>query len=309
MRVVFRADASTTVGSGHVMRCLTLADALRAGGATCEFVMTEGHGDLIDVVAGTRGYAVHPLHAGAGGGQAADLTAEVSCAGATPDWLVVDQYGLDHTWERRMRQVTQRLMVIDDLANRRHVCDLLLDQNLHDSPSPYEGIVEPGCVTLLGPTYALLRPEFQEARRTLSRDDRPARRLLVSFGGSDPTGETIEVLRQLIAQPVALHVDVVIGAAMADRAVVEELADALPDTTVHVQVSTMARLMAAADLCVGAGGSTMWERCCLGLPTLMVAIIAATTLSVPLPSTNAIPFLAMSRRLSGRASAARSAPA
>jgi len=278
VRIGFRVDASVAIGSGHVMRCLTLAERLSGVGATCEFVMTEGPGDLIELVADQHGHLVHRLPAAA----APLATMAAATEAANPwrseeeplDWLVVDHYALASAWELGMRGAARRLMVIDDLADRRHDCDLLLDQNLHENTTPYRDLVPADCVTLLGPRYALLRREFSDARLTTSREAGPVERLLITFGGSDPTNETVRALEQLADAGAAgvQHVDVVVGGAAANLAAVTSLAATLPSCRVHVQVSDIATLMSAADLCIGAGGSTMWERCCLGLPTLMVAV-------------------------------------
>ena len=230
MRVAFRADASLAIGSGHVMRCRALAQALQERGAQVEFKDESG----INAV----------------------------------DWLVVDQYSLDAAWESRMRQKAAKILVIDDLADRRHDCDVLLDQNwFPDAERRYAGRVPARCRMLLGPRYALLRPEFSRADKR--QRDGKVHRVLVSMGGMDPGNETSKAIRLLQGRGVA--VDVVVGAANPHR---EEIARrcAQAGFEFHLQPSNMAELMAAADLAIGAGGTTTWERCCLGLPTLQLAI-------------------------------------
>ena len=189
-------------------------------------------------------------------------------------WLIVDHYALDKRWEGQMRPFTGKIMVIDDLADRPHDCDLLLDQNLYKGMERrYEGLVPDHCERLLGPRYALLRPEFAAARRTLRHRDGRVRRILVFFGGSDLSNETakaLEAIRLLNRSDIA--VDVVVGASNAKGDMIREICQRMPNTCFHLQVENMAELMALADLAIGAGGTTTWERCYLGLPTIVLVL-------------------------------------
>ncbi|MGQ9862394.1 MAG: UDP-2,4-diacetamido-2,4,6-trideoxy-beta-L-altropyranose hydrolase [Thiobacillaceae bacterium] len=275
MRIAFRADASITIGSGHVMRCLTLADQMRAGGAETCFVCRACTGHMGEIIS-RHGHAVHwlpdtnpdqsPVEA-----EDAAHTLDLLAKEGRWDWVAVDHYGLAAGWEHTMRAIAARIMVIDDLADRAHDCDLLLDQNLQE-PDRYRGLVPAGCLQLLGPRYALLRPQFAARRQGLRRRDGQVKRVLVFFGGTDPSGETLKALaalRQIGRQD--LCVDVVLGHATPHRASVEAACREMPSCTLHCQVEEMAALVAAADLCIGAGGSASWERCCLGLPAIVLA--------------------------------------
>jgi UDP-2,4-diacetamido-2,4,6-trideoxy-beta-L-altropyranose hydrolase len=277
IKAVFRTDASVEIGSGHLMRCLTLADQLRADGAEAAFICRDLPGAMFGLL-DARGYpnARLELPATVAASQHDDARATLEAvAGLFPggvDWLVVDQYGLDAEWERLLRPVSRKLMVIDDLADRPHDCDLLLDQNYYrDLESRYQGRVPGQCVTLLGPGYVLLRPEFALARQKLRARDGVVRRILVFFGGSDPTNETEKVLEALglLGKP-DLDVDVVVGLANPKRQAIQALCEALPNVSFHCQVPSMAELILDADLGVGAGGAAMWERCYLGLPAITV---------------------------------------
>ena len=274
MRVVVRADASVAIGTGHVMRCLTLAEALRTQGHRAEFICREAEGDLTKFIESEKGFSVHRLPKAGLHEEDARQSAAYLQKNASVDWLVVDHYSLDEAWETQLRPHTKRLMVIDDLADRPHRCDLLLDQNFADDAARYDALAPNHCTKLLGPEYALLRPEFAEARAHLPERHGKPERLLLSFGGSDPTGETVKVLRQLQAADATLelHIDCVVGASHPALDEVKNLVEALPNVRLHTQTRQIAVLMARADLCLGAGGSTLWERCCLGLPTLTVAI-------------------------------------
>jgi UDP-2,4-diacetamido-2,4,6-trideoxy-beta-L-altropyranose hydrolase len=187
---------------------------------------------------------------------------------------VADHYALDEKWEGYLRPYCKKVMVIDDLADRAHDCDLLVDQNFYENlESRYDGLVPSGCKKLLGPKYALLRPEFREARENLRKRDGRVKRIMVFFGGSDPTNETtkaLEAIRMLNRPDIA--VDVVVGAFNPHRKVIEQIASDLPDFACHFKVEDMAALMAGADLAVGAGGTTVWERCALALPSVVTTV-------------------------------------
>lgn len=288
MKIAFRTDASVQIGIGHVMRCLTLAEQLRGKGAECWFICRDHEGNLIAQIT-ERGFQVRVLPKistkkhisdlagmrtawlGAAWQEDAEQTTRV-LQNLVPDWLVVDQYAVDIQWEVLLRPHCRKLMVIDDLADRRHDCDLLLDQNFYfDKDQRYKGLLPDQCVTLLGPEYVLLRNEFSEAQKRLRNRDGSIERILVFFGGTDPTNQTaitINALKEVRRSD--LVTDVVVGGTNANRFEIQELCKDLPNTNFHCNVSNMAELISNADLGIGAGGSAMWERCFLGLPTITV---------------------------------------
>ena len=295
LAVAFRVDASTLIGSGHVMRCLTLADALAEAGARCFFVMRQKPGNLEGAVR-SRGYQVLMLSSGGAEQSANDSENEPphtgwlgvsweadasdtlqALKGIELDWLVVDHYALDHRWESKVVGCCRRLMAIDDLADRKHQCDVLLDQNLGREPHDYDGLVPGHAKRLIGSDYALLRPEFSRAR-ALSVEERKTREpgnILVSMGGVDAANVTGNVLRVLdsIEVVASCRVTVVLGAACPHIDEVIEQAESMRlDTRVVVNASNMAELMSQADLAIGAAGGSAWERCCLGLPSLLVVM-------------------------------------
>lgn len=295
MEVAFRVDASTLIGSGHVMRCLTLAEVLADAGARCYFVMRENSGSLEKVVCG-RGHQVLMLSSGGLGKTTGPPENEPTHAnwlgvswetdasdtvlalrGIELDWLVVDHYALDCRWESQVGECSKRLMVIDDLADRTHHCDLLLDQNLGRETHDYDGLVPGHTKRLIGSDYALLRPEFSRARaRTLEeRQTREPANILVSMGGVDAANVTGNVLRVLdtIEVVASCRVTVVLGAACPHVDEVTEQAESMHlETRVVVNANNMAELMSQADLAIGAAGGSAWERCCLGLPSLLVVM-------------------------------------
>lgn len=273
MRVAVRADASVAIGTGHVMRCLTLARALAGRGAEVSFLSREVPGHCLDLVR-RAGFEAIALPGGEPFDPERDAAETARALRGGCDWLLIDHYGLDHRFEGRLRREVPGIMAVDDLADRRHDCDILLDQNLFDDMyERYQGLTPAECRLFLGPRYALLRDEFIEARRTAAGRGGEVKRLLLFFGGSDPTNETekaLEALGRIGRTDIAA--DVVVGSSnpLGDR--IREICAAMPQTNFLRQVSNMSCLMARADLSLGAGGSTTWERCFLGLPSLLVAV-------------------------------------
>lgn len=279
MNIVIRADASRRLGAGHVTRCLSLAGELGRRGCRVTFICAAYPDNLLAEIR-RQGFDAVAIAAADEAAESwrrdARATREaVLAAGAPVDWLIVDHYGLDAAWEKEMRPYAAKIMVIDDLANRAHRCDLLLDQNYFSAAADrYETLVPPACTKLYGPVYAMLRPEFARLRaRPLDEKSANAARVLVFFGGSDPTNETGKVLEAVAGHrlPPAAY-DVVVGGINPARREIEAKCASLPNVSYYCQTDRIAELMAAADCSIGAGGSSAWERCCLGLPTIVVTI-------------------------------------
>ena len=297
MKFLFRVDASLIIGTGHVMRCLTLAKALAANGAQCCFVCREHPGNLINKIRGS-GFTVSVLPTDATA-RASDQQecivdsnyaswlgvdwvtdaeqTKVGASGTAFDWLIVDHYGLDSRWEKALRPVCSKLMAIDDLASRMHDCDVLLDQNFGRDDGEYRNLVPDACVVLAGPQYALLRAEFASLRNhSLRRRESPQlRNLLITMGGVDKFNATCKVLLALqnCRLPPGLRINVVIGqhAPHLER-VLFLTKQMVQPTELLVGVENMAELMAHSDFVIGAAGSTTWELFCLATPTLIVTV-------------------------------------
>ncbi|WP_235536931.1 UDP-2,4-diacetamido-2,4,6-trideoxy-beta-L-altropyranose hydrolase [Sphingomonas sp. Root241] len=273
------------------MRCLTLADALREDGGRATFLCREHPGHLGEMVR-RRGHSlvmlppepgfawaetpVHSRWLGASGKRDAAQSI-AALGGALPDWLIVDHYALEREWEETLRPYCRRLMIIDDLADRTHDCDLLLDQNLVHDASSYRSLVPAQCRLLLGPEFALLRPQFAatRARAPARPPTSVATRWLISLGGVDKDDVTSRVLRCLreMPLPAETRIDVVMGASAPWTAEVRAVAAEMPwPTHVLADVSDMAGLMEQCDLAIGAAGATSWERCCLGLPAVTLVL-------------------------------------
>ncbi|MDI1293633.1 MAG: UDP-2,4-diacetamido-2,4,6-trideoxy-beta-L-altropyranose hydrolase [Methylobacter sp.] len=286
MKIAFRVDASVQIGSGHFMRCLTLADELTRRGAQIRFV-SRYLPDYLACLLAAKGYELAMLDSAEndavfdelahahwlGCSQAEDAKDAIKAlSDRVWDWLIVDHYALDSRWESRLRQAARKILAIDDIADRPHDCDVLLDQNFYaDMNTRYTGKVPDHCRLLLGPRYALLREEFRQLREQVEPRTGSVHCILVFFGGVDADNYTSLAIQSLIDMGVAdMQVDVVIGAQHPCREAIEA-ACLRPHFTCHVQTNRMAELMAAADLSIGAGGGATWERCCLGLPTIAIS--------------------------------------
>lgn len=299
MKIVFRTDASIDIGTGHVMRCLTLASALRDLGAQCAFICRDHPGNLVDVVR-ERGFETHvlrldepvdaladrviepvPTHAAwlCGSWQADAEQTHAALGQRQVDWLIVDHYGLDAQWESSLHSCCKRLMVLDDIADRSHACDLLLDHNPGRIAAHYSALVPRDCKTLCGAEYALLRREFScmraysMARRVNSR----LSHLLIALGGVDRSNVTADVLNALRGcnLPDGCRITVALGRNAPWAAHIRDIAADMPwPTKALFGVEDMPGLLADSDLAVGAAGVSALERCCMGLPTLTIVLAA-----------------------------------
>lgn len=288
MKVAFRADASLLIGTGHVMRCKTLADELRGRGAEVRFVCREHPGHLIPLLH-DAGYSTASLPApqdssveagrnpedysfwlGVSQRRDAEQTLE-ALSNFNPDWLVADHYGLDATWEMLLRPKVGRIFAIDDLANRFHDCDILLDHNAHeDAEGRYRGKLPAACMGLFGPRYALLRPEFARAKHQLDRKPGSIKRVLVAFSGATTAHDTITTLDTLERLNLSsIDVDVVIGPQYPEIDGVSQRCSRHAGWRLHGGTNQMATLIRNADLAIGAGGTNTWERIYLRLPAFV----------------------------------------
>ena len=267
------------------MRCLTLAEALRVNGAAVQFCCRQLPGALIDLLK-QRKFPITVLPAptksdgfsdsdgyaswlGVSQGEDADQVI-ARLHGKKANWLVVDHYGLDIEWENRLAPYVDAIMVIDDLANREHACNLLLDQN-YTSAERYLNLVPDCCRLILGPSFAMLRPEYSNFRAFQARRSAKVKRIFIYFGGSDSANVSFKAMEALSSRNHKhFLIDLVIGSNNSYRAVLEQQASRRGLTFIHQSRIHLADLMAEADLAIGAGGATTWERLCLGLPSLVV---------------------------------------
>ncbi|WP_417547530.1 UDP-2,4-diacetamido-2,4,6-trideoxy-beta-L-altropyranose hydrolase [Marinobacter segnicrescens] len=318
--MIFRADASVQIGTGHVMRCLTLAEDLRRQGHQCVFICRDHVGHLADLVT-KKAFDLHllrspeqsemlakdepaPPHShwlGVPWQTDAKQTLE-ALSGRNADWLIVDHYALDAKWERQLAEAVGQIMVIDDLADREHYCAVLLDQNVLDGDARqrYEAKVNKECDLLLGPHYALLRPEYELLTKALPERDGNISRVLVFVGGSDPYHLTECYLEALQSKSFKhLFVDVVIGRNHPSPEVVKQLVMSRSNTQLHCGLPSLSAMMVRADLMLGAGGATNWERMCVGLNGVVASVASnQDEINRVLEAQNLIQFLGDAETLS-----------
>ncbi len=280
MRVLIRADASPTIGSGHIARCLTLARVLRKQGTHVAFACRQLPGHRLDSLRaeGFETFALPERYPDEDPQQAiesmlpwqADIAALGQVLESHPafDWIIADHYGLDHHWQTAARRWAPRIAAVDDLATRQYSVDLLLNQNLSGTPEAYASLLTPDCQTLLGPRFALLRDEF--CCPAIEIKPR-ARRVLVNFGGFDAAMQTHHAMLAL-ADFHELEVDFVAGADNPAWEQMQSLVDYRPNWRLHRFVSDFYQMMTEVDLFIGAGGGTSWERAAMGLPTICIAV-------------------------------------
>ena len=326
MQFLIRADASLQIGSGHIMRCLTLAHKLRQHHHRVAFITRAHQGHLADTIR-QQGFdcillplpdhattsaqpqrqpetacnelppsppaPAIPHAAWLATSQAQDIT---DCAphirALAPDWIICDHYALAAAWQTAARALCHsKIMVIDDLHDRTHDADLLLDQNHAHTAADYAPLVPPSCRILTGTRYALLRDEFAQ-HRTISLHQRatpPARQpetalphsqnILINLGGVDKDNHTLAVLQALSAyvsgslKALPIRATIIMGATAPHLASVQRYAATAPyPGQVIANAHNMAELMTQATWAIGAAGSTSWERCALGVPTLLLTI-------------------------------------
>ncbi|ATX76599.1 UDP-2,4-diacetamido-2,4,6-trideoxy-beta-L-altropyranose hydrolase [Reinekea forsetii] len=295
MNIIFRTDASLDIGTGHVMRCLTLAQALRAQGASCRFICRPHEGNLLELIRKrgfeaqalatqvvmqeklTEKYESVPAHAASLGvdwktdaEQTKNLIGDV-----VVDWLIVDHYAIDKNWQLLLENCYHKLMVIDDLGDRDHQADILLDQNAQgkSGEARYKGRTNAECNLLLGPHYALLGLDYPLLANALPERNGEISRVLIFVGGSDPFHLTERYLTALNAPEFRhLYVDVVIGSNHSAPEAVSDLVSRVEHARVYYELPSLSALIIRADLMLGAGGATNWERMCLGLNSVIVSV-------------------------------------
>jgi UDP-2,4-diacetamido-2,4,6-trideoxy-beta-L-altropyranose hydrolase len=285
MDVVFRVDAANHIGSGHVVRCITLAkELLRILDVKVTFFCRDFDGNLISFIS-SHGFKVKVLSYGSEEFQSSDYNSFLRAsydddAKATiellsqnfsrgVDWLIIDHYGIDEKWEELLKPYCHNMMCIDDLNNRKHSCDLILDQNY--TASKKQRYSDSNAQKLIGPKYALLRDEFRLL--DIPEYSERERKILVFFGGVDINNETLKALKGIDSLGFkGTYVDVILGQSNPHIAEIEAYCSDREQFKVYIQISDMAKRMSESRLFVGAGGSTALERACCGLPSIVTAV-------------------------------------
>jgi UDP-2,4-diacetamido-2,4,6-trideoxy-beta-L-altropyranose hydrolase len=268
--VLFRADASKELGVGHVMRCLALADALNDRCWKVIFASRNLQDHLAQTVQKTGELLPIPDQIS----MRSEPDYILGQLSGSVDLLVTDNYEIDMQWHTACRRFTKSIIAIDDLVNRQLDCDVLQNQNPGSSTSAYDGLVPESCNRLVGPSYALLRPQFAHARENMVVREHGINRVLITMGGTDPFQQTAKVLKATgLLGEVDLHLDVVISSDSPDLDDLQKMVGCLPHTvTLHQSVQDMAALMLRADLAIGTSGVTALERCALHLPSVLIVV-------------------------------------
>lgn len=293
MKVIFRVDASCLIGSGHIMRCLTLAEALKLDGHQITFICRQYPGNLI-VLIRQKGFEVKVLEFSDQDGYAKQrfsddyqkwlgisqeedaLDTKEAIENQSVDCLIVDHYGLDYVWEREFKSVAKKIMVIDDLANRQHECQVILDQNYYiNSSHRYDELVPKECLKLLGANYALIRSEFKaikEKRKSLLKFEFHAiKNILVYMGAADPQNITLKVLQVLanIDNISQYKINVMAGVLYPYKEKLIQYCESHTFLNCISQPQNFNELLINADLVIGAGGSSIYERSFILLPSIV----------------------------------------
>lgn len=275
IRVIIRSNASSRLGTGHIKRCLTLASLIRDKlGADILFVCNADVPDILKKEIQGNGFLVHLLSEEdrVSNDIERDAQETILALNGRCDLLIVDHYGLDIHWEQKLRPYTDQILIVDDLANRKHDCDILLDQNLYSNLQyRYDNLVHKNTKKFLGPGYALLQNDFFKLS-SKSNVRKRCEKVLVNFGGSDPTNELAKMLPVVLSE-VGKRLQFILVAGPANP--LKEKLRGMFSSIPHVQFyeeHNMAELLSWADVAIGAGGISMWERCFMGVPAMVISI-------------------------------------
>jgi len=301
-KIFVRVDSGLEIGTGHLMRCLALAEIIKDYGFKICFISKELEGNVYDLIL-KKGFEIKYIANNKNNEEliesdASDVLKIISKEKEKPH-MIVDHYNLDEKWEEIVRKNIKKLIVIDDLANRKHNCDLLLDYNLYENMEKrYSGLLSEQCKLLLGPEYGLLRKEFLYAREN-AFTRKKFHEIMISFGGSDPDNETTKVLIALKKiQFENLRINVIIRNTNPNKNRIKELCSSIKNCFLYNDIENIEEFMLKSDLAIGAGGITTWERCCLGLPSV-VATIADNQIELTetIAKRNCIIYLGNSKKL------------
>ena len=270
--IFIRVDSSTKIGYGHFMRCMALADTLQKN-FEINFITRSLEGSLISDIQ-KKGFGIFQFYSNSEKinekNDAQKTISLIKKHSGSKNILIVDNYQLSKKWETDVKPFVHKLIVIDDLSNRSHNCDLLIDQNLHTKVNGlYKGLIPSNCVKLIGPKFSMIRKEFRMMRKSVKPRTFPIKKILVSFGGSDTKNQTSVALNSIKKMNGKINVDVVVGKANKCKKTLKIFCNKNKHFTYYEQIDNIADLMLSSDLSIGSSGSTTWERCSLGLPAIV----------------------------------------
>ena len=254
------------------MRCMALADTLQKN-FEINFITRSLEGSLISDIQ-KKGFGIFRFYSNSEKinekNDAQKTISLIKKHSGSKNILIVDNYQLSKKWETDVKPFVHKLIVIDDLSNRSHNCDLLIDQNLHTKVNGlYKGLIPSNCIKLIGPKFSMIRKEFRMMRKSVKPRTFPIKKILVSFGGSDIENQTSVALNSIKKMNGKINVDVVVGKANKCKKTLKIFCNKNKHFTYYEQIDNIADLMLSSDLSIGSSGSTTWERCCLGLPAIV----------------------------------------
>lgn len=295
--ILFRCDASNLIGSGHVIRCRTLARQLKnINKNKVVFLCRQQKGDFIQILKEefevielekiskkdflvSKNKNIYESWLGCSQKEdAKNCLATLKHKKYNFDWIILDHYGIDQKWQSEFlngfsNNNKPKIMVIDDLANRSHEANIILNQNLIELKlkNPYQSLVPEYCINLLGPKYALLDSEYSKIHNNI-KERVDFKNVLIYFGAVDPKNFVEKSLRKLLEANIPdLCIDVVISSYSKNYKKIKKISEENNNVKIHISLPTLVDLISKADFSIGAAGSTTWERVCLKLPTLVIA--------------------------------------
>ena len=266
-----RVDSSPEIGIGHMMRCLTLAQELKNNFDKIIFLTQKDSGDFIGTIMKNK---CEVIFIPTTNNDLDIIKNLITAYSENKNFLLIDHYDIDSNFESSLKNIFERIFVIDDLANRKHDCDLLIDQNYYrDLNQRYEKLIQNGTIALLGPKYAIIRAEFRKINKKAIKKNSQIKKILVSFGGSDPTNECKKALDALCSIGNSkFEIVVVAGIYNHKFEQLKKLYEKYSNIKIYRHVNDLSRLMLNSDLFIGAGGTTTWERFYMGLPSIVTII-------------------------------------
>ena len=291
-KYIFRVDSSSIIGSGHVMRCLALAEALDSLGNSCTFISRNLNGNINNLIKDKKFSLIelpnpkkdfkdnkeikHSSWLETSWEHDAEETIEI-LKNMNYDTLIVDHYALWLPWEKKIKDYIKKIFVIDDLGDREHLCDHILDHNLGTGEEKYTGLIPKNCKTMFGTKYALINQRFltyrdySANRKNLS----PSKSLLINFGGGDPKNYITKIIDaiNIYKLPADISIEIILGPINSKDINLDKAIKNIPNKIhLHKYKENMAEFLSNIDLVIGAAGSSSWERCCLGVPTIMFSL-------------------------------------
>ncbi len=285
MYVAFRVDSSLEIGFGHISRCLNLANQLKEHGYKSIFVINSNNNLVTNLIkknnhivknlkikknksyANSRGFKSWLKHSWQD--DAALTIKKIESFSILA--LIVDHYALDYKWERKLRLLTDQIIVIDDLDNRKHDCNILVDHNYRTpSGDPYQQNLLRKSKKLIGLDYALIDPIYSKYKKQFQ--NKKIKNILVSFGGADKYSLTELIIDNLSDKYFDnFKIKIVIGINNINEAIIKKKCRKFNNIKIYKAPKNLAKLLFNSDLVIGALGTSLWERMCVGVPSIVIA--------------------------------------